>query len=260
MWSYPDIDPIAISLGPISIHWYAISYLVGIGIAWRVGLWRVQQDKRFNWNGDQISDLIFYAVLGVIVGGRLGYMLFYNFDVVLASPLTLFKIWQGGMSFHGGMLGVFAGMYIYSRWHHRTFFSVTDFIAPMVPLALGSGRLGNFANTELPGRVTDVPWAVIFPGELVARHPSSLYQFFLEGPVLFAVLWIFSRKKRPEMAVSGLFLIGYGLLRVVSEFFREPDAHINFVAFGWLTMGQILSVPMVVIGVVFMAYAYARRA
>lgn len=255
---YPDIDPVLISIGPVSIHWYAISYLVGIGFAWWL-LGRRARVTGMPWNDEQISDLVFYVVLGVILGGRIGYMFFYNFDALLAAPLSLFKIWQGGMSFHGGMLGVIAGLYAYSRVNKRPFFSVTDFIAPGAPIALGSGRLGNFANAELPGRVTDVPWGLIYPGDVVTRHPSSLYQFALEGPVLFAILWLFSRRPRPEMAVSGLFLIGYGSLRIISELFREPDAHIGFVAFGWVTMGQVLSLPMLALGFGLMIYTYSRK-
>lgn len=258
MTPYPDIDPIAISLGPIAIHWYAISYLAGIGLAWwALGRRAVRQD--LSWSDEQLSDLVFYIVLGVVLGGRIGYMLFYNFGALLDSPLSLFKVWEGGMSFHGGMLGVLLALYLYAHWHRRSFFSVTDFIAPGVPLALGSGRLGNFANGELPGRQTDVPWALIYPGDVVGRHPSSLYQFFLEGVVLFTILWLFSRRRRPEMAVSGLFLLGYGTLRIVSEFFREPDTHIGFVAFGWATMGQVLSLPMLILGAGFMVYAASRN-
>jgi phosphatidylglycerol---prolipoprotein diacylglyceryl transferase len=258
MWKYPDIDPVLISLGPIKIHWYAISYLAGLGIVWWLLNRRVRQQK-LDWNSDQIADLVFYGALGVIIGGRLGYMLFYNLDSLLANPLMLFRVWEGGMSFHGGMIGVFAGMYVYGRWHARAFFDITDFIAPAVPIALGCGRLGNFANGELPGRPTDVPWALIYPGDSIGRHPSSLYQFLLEGLVLFLILWTFSARKRPRMAVSGAFLLGYGCLRIVSEFFREPDLHIGFVAGNWVTLGQVLSLPMVLIGGAFLAYSYRQN-
>lgn len=255
MWHYPKIDPVLVHLGPLSIHWYAISYLVGIGLVWWVLTRRARSDD-IPWNDEQLADLVFYLVLGVIIGGRLGYMVFYDLPDLVSHPLALFKIWQGGMSFHGGMLGVFAGMYVYGRIQGRTFFEVADYIAPGVPLALGCGRLGNFANTELPGRITDVPWAVIFPGESVGRHPSSLYQAVLEGPVLFSVMWLFSAKPRPQMAVSGLFLVGYGTLRFTSEFFRQPDPQLGFIAFGWLTMGQLLSLPMILFGVAFLLYSY----
>ena len=257
MWHYPKIDPVLVHIGPLAIHWYAISYLVGIGLVWWVLTRRARSDK-IPWNQEQLSDLVFYLVLGVIIGGRVGYMLFYDMPVLIAHPLTLFKIWDGGMSFHGGMLGVFVGMYVYAHMNGRRFFEVADYIAPGIPLALGCGRLGNFANTELPGRVTDVPWAVIWPGQHVGRHPSSLYQAFLEGPVLFTIMWWFSAKPRPRMAVSGLFLISYGSLRTFSECFRQPDPQLGFIAWGWLTMGQLLSFPMIVFGLLFMVYAYRR--
>lgn len=254
---YPKIDPVAISLGPIEIYWYAISYLVGIGLVW----WTLGYRNRHYTSGytdEELSDLVFYAVLGVLLGGRIGYMLFYGFENLLADPVSALKIWQGGMSFHGGMLGVFIGVYFFARKSGRTFFQVTDFVAPSIPLALGSGRIGNFINTELPGRVTDVPWALIYPDGL-ARHPSSLYQATLEGPVLFLLLWIFAHGSRPRMAVSGLFLVGYGLLRVITELFREPDAHMGFILGDWLTAGQLLSLPMVLLGVAFIAYSYIDK-
>jgi phosphatidylglycerol:prolipoprotein diacylglycerol transferase len=254
---YPDIDPIAISLGPINIHWYAISYLVGICLVW----WLIEsrtRRKQLPWTSEQISDLVFYAALGVILGGRIGYVLFYNLSVFLTDPLILLQVWKGGMSFHGGMLGVLIAMTVYGRKTNRTFFEITDFIAPAIPVALGCGRLGNFINGELPGRVTDVPWALVYPGDTVARHPSSLYQALLEGLVLFSVLWLYSAKPRPRMAVSGAFLVGYGLLRVVSETFREPDAHLGFIAFDWLTMGQLLSVPIVLLGAGILIYSYSK--
>ncbi|XOV90743.1 MAG: prolipoprotein diacylglyceryl transferase [Pseudomonadota bacterium] len=256
MWNYPDIDPVAISLGPLSIHWYALSYMVGIAITWWLVGYRARHRPDLDWNPEQISDLVFYGVLGVIVGGRLGYVLFYNLPVLAADPLSLFRIWEGGMSFHGGMLGVLVGMYLYARWHGRHFFQITDYIAPAIPIALGCGRLGNFANGELPGRVTDLPWALVYPGDVVGRHPSSLYQFVLEGIVLFALMWVYSNRPRPMMAVSGLFLLGYGSLRIVAEFFREPDAHIGFIAWGWVTVGQTLSLPMALAGAGMMVFAY----
>ncbi|MBD3647545.1 MAG: prolipoprotein diacylglyceryl transferase, partial [Pseudomonadales bacterium] len=236
MWHYPDLDPVAISLGPLRIQWYAVSYLVGVGLTWWTMNIRARKYAK-SWNDEQVSDLIFYGVLGVILGGRIGYVLFYNLGELFRDPLMLFRIWEGGMSFHGGMIGVFVAMFVYGRMNGRTFFEISDFVAPSVPLGLGCGRLGNFVNTELPGRVTDIPWAVIFPGEAVGRHPSSLYQFFLEGPLLFAILWWFAAKPRPRMVVSGLFLTCYGALRFFSEFFRQPDVHLGFVAFGWVSMG-----------------------
>lgn len=258
MRHYPEIDPIAISLGPVSIHWYAISYLVGIGLVWLI-LCHRSKTKRLQWTDDDLSDLVFYTVLGVLLGGRFGYMLFYGFDNLLADPLSALKVWQGGMSFHGGLIGVLIGVLFFARKRGVGFFDVMDFIAPAIPLALGCGRIGNFINGELPGRVTDVPWALIYPGEVLARHPSSLYQALLEGPVLFAFLWLYSEKPKPAMAVSGMFLIGYGSLRVFSEFFREPDAHIGFVLFDWVTTGQLLSVPMVLLGLFLVAYSYSKN-
>lgn len=269
MWEYPSIDPVAISLGPIQIHWYALSYLIGISFVWWHLSFRnkkqAEKPKQHNvpvWTAEQLSDLVFYAVLGVILGGRIGYMLFYGMDQILENPVSVLRVWEGGMSFHGGMLGVFLGMYWFARKTGHTFFQVTDFIAPSIPIALGCGRIGNFINAELPGRVTDVPWAVIFPGDTVMRHPSSIYQATLEGPVLFLLLWLFALKARPTMAISGMFLIGYGSLRFVSELFRRPDLHMGadgFIAFDWLTTGQLLSVPMVLFGVVFIAYSYRQN-
>lgn len=247
MWHYPELDPVAISLGPVSVRWYAISYLVGIGLVWWTVLLRIKR-HRLPWTREHISDLLFYCLLGVILGGRVGYVLFYGFDNLIEHPASIFKVWQGGMSFHGGLVGVIAGVWAYSRRHKRAFFDIMDMIAPSIPLALGSGRIGNFINGELPGRVTEVSWAVIFPGDVVGRHPSSLYQATLEGPVLFAFLWWYASKKRPPMAVSGMFLMGYGSLRVFSEFFREPDAHIGYLLSNLVTAGQLLSLPMVVVG------------
>ena len=282
MWDYPSIDPVAISLGPLQIHWYALSYLIGISLVWwhlsfknkqAVASENTKDNKRAQknkqqaksgvpiWTAEQLSDLVFYAVLGVILGGRIGYMLFYGMDQIIENPTSLIRIWEGGMSFHGGMIGVFLGMYYFARKTGYTFFQITDFIAPSIPIALGSGRIGNFINGELPGRISDVPWAVIFPGDTVARHPSSLYQATLEGPVLFLVLWLFSRTPKPTMAVSGMFLIGYASLRFISEFFRRPDLHMGsegFIAFQWLTTGQALSLPMVVFGIAFMTYSYRQ--
>jgi len=255
MWYYPNLDPVAISLGPISIHWYAISYLVGIGLVW----WTLGYRNRHYASGysdEQLSDLVFFAVLGLLLGGRIGYMLFYGMENLLANPASALRVWEGGMSFHGGLIGVLLGVLWFARKTGRTFFQITDFIAPSIPIALGCGRIGNFINAELPGRVTEVPWGLVYPGEVVARHPSSLYQAMLEGPVLFALLWVFAMKPRPVMAVSGLFLVGYGLLRIFSEIFRQPDSHLGFVLFDQVTQGQLLSLPMVLLGAGFIAYSY----
>ena len=253
---YPVIDPIAINFGPIKIYWYAISYLVGIGLVWWTLAYRNRQ-YRSGYSNEELSDLIFYAVLGVLLGGRIGYMLFYGFNNLIENPFMVLKIWQGGMSFHGGLLGVLLAIWFFSRNVNRSFFSVTDFIAPSVPLALGCGRIGNFINTELPGRVTDVPWALIF-SDGIARHPSSLYQAAMEGPVLFVLLWSFAYRRRPEMAVSGLFLFGYGCFRLLTELFRAPDSHIGFVLTGLITAGQLLSIPMVLLGMIIIGFSYSQ--
>ena len=259
MWQYPEFDPVAISLGPVSIYWYAISYLVGIGLVWLLLERRSRKQERLQWLGDHLSDIIFHAVLGVLLGGRFGYMLFYGMENLAADPFSVLKIWQGGMSFHGGLIGVLIGVAVFARRRGVSFFAVTDFIAPAIPLALGCGRIGNFINAELPGRMTELPWALVYPGEAFGRHPSSLYQALLEGPVLFVLLWVYSMKPRPVMAVSGLFLLGYGSLRVFSEFFREPDAHLGFVLFEWVTRGQLLSLPMAIAGVFLVYYGYSRN-
>ncbi|HIG42237.1 MAG: prolipoprotein diacylglyceryl transferase [bacterium] len=268
MWNYPQIDPVAISLGPIAIHWYALSYLVGISMVW----WHLTRRSKvygsktpalkggpIQLNDEQISDMIFYGVLGVILGGRVGYMLFYGQQELIQNPLSIFTVWKGGMSFHGGMLGVFIAAFLFARKQNTTFFHITDFIAPSIPIALGMGRIGNFVNAELPGRLTDVPWAVIYPGDVVARHPSSLYQAMLEGPILFLILWLFTRQPRPLVSVSGMFMVGYGCLRFTSEFFREPDLHLGFIAFDWLTTGQLLCMPMVLFGLALLVYSYNNR-
>jgi phosphatidylglycerol:prolipoprotein diacylglycerol transferase len=258
MLTYPHIDPVALELGPLKIHWYGLMYLVGFAAAWALANYRASRPGS-DWTKEQVSDLIFLAALGVVLGGRLGYVLFYNFDHFLQAPLWLFAVWEGGMSFHGGLLGVIVAFWWFGRKHQKRFFTIADFTAPLVPIGLGAGRLGNFIGGELWGRVSDVPWAMLFPraGEL-PRHPSQLYQFALEGVVLFIVLWLFSRRPRPAMAVSGLFLCCYGCFRVLIEFFREPDAQLGFIAFDWLTMGQLLSVPMVLLGALLMAWGYRR--
>jgi phosphatidylglycerol:prolipoprotein diacylglycerol transferase len=252
----PQIDPVAIQLGPLAVRWYGLMYLVGFFAAWWLGRRRARQDGS-GWRVEQVDDLIFYAALGVILGGRVGYVFFYGFDQLLADPLYLLRIWQGGMSFHGGLLGVLVAAWLFGRKHGFGFFGTTDFVAPLVPIGLGAGRVGNFLNGELWGRVSDVPWAMVFPyaGPL-ARHPSQLYEAVLEGLVLFVLLWFYSAKPRPRMAVSGLFLIGYGSARTVVEFAREPDAHLGFLAGGWLTMGMLLSLPMIAAGAVMMWLAH----
>ena len=257
---YPDIDPVAISLFGLQIHWYGLMYLIGFVGAWLLCHHRSKQPGSL-WNAQQVSDLIFFGAVGVILGGRIGYTLFYNFSGFLADPLSLVRLWQGGMSFHGGMIGVLIALWLFARKSGKRYFEVVDFGVPMVPLGLAAGRIGNFINGELWGRASDVPWAMVFPGDplQISRHPSQLYQSLLEGVLLFAVLWFYSSRPRPLGAVTGLFGAGYGTCRIIAEFFREPDAHIGFIAFDWLTMGQILSLPMVVIGVAMMVWAYRTQ-
>ena len=248
MLTFPYINPVAFSLGPVKVHWYGIMYLVGFIGAWLLAYWRSKQ-YQLQWTVDQISDLIFYAALGVILGGRIGYMLFYNISELIHQPWVLFKIWEGGMSFHGGLLGVVLAVWYFAHRNHKTFLQVGDFIAPLVPLGLAAGRIGNFINGELWGRVTDVPWAMVYSHvDNQPRHPSQIYEFGLEGICLFILLWWYAAKPRPEGRVSALFLMGYALCRLIAECFREPDAQLGYLAFGWLTMGQLLSIPMFLVG------------
>ncbi|HIF9482021.1 TPA: prolipoprotein diacylglyceryl transferase [Photobacterium damselae] len=256
--TFPQIDPVLVQIGPLAIRWYGLMYLIGFAFAMWLANRRADQPGS-SWTKDQVSDLLFAGFLGVVIGGRIGYVLFYNFDLFLANPLYLFKVWTGGMSFHGGLLGVITAMFWYGHKNGRTFFSIADFIAPLVPFGLGMGRLGNFINGELWGRVTDVPWAMIFPtGGPLPRHPSQLYEFLLEGVVLFIILNLFIRKPRPTGAVSGLFLLCYGSFRFFVEFFRQPDAQLGFFD-GWLTMGQILSTPMILLGAAILIWAYKKK-
>lgn len=261
MLTYPNIDPVLLQVGSLKIHWYGVMYLLGFSSAWWLG---VVQTKR-NWAAfkttEQVSDLIFYAAIGVVLGGRLGYVLFYNLPVYIAHPLDIFKIWQGGMSFHGGLIGVLIAMYLYGRHQGRTFFQTTDFIAPLVPLGLLFGRIGNFINGELWGAPTDWPTGMIVPylKDNIPHHPSQLYEGFLEGFILFIILWIFASKPRPTMAISGLFLVGYGFFRFLVEFVRLPDAHIGYLMGGWLTMGHILTLPMLIAGSWMLWQAYRKN-
>lgn len=257
---HPNIDPIIVSIGPFDLRWYGLMYLVGFLFAWWWGNRQCQQPHHAaqGWTEKRFSDLLFWGFMGVIVGGRVGYVIFYQFDHFVQNPLYLFDITSGGMSFHGGMLGVISVLWIFAAKTKQSLLAVGDFIAPLVPVGLGAGRIGNFINGELWGRVTDVPWAMIFPAAgPFPRHPSQLYQALLEGFLLFAILALYSRKPRPVGAIGGLFLIGYGLARFVVEYAREPDAHLGLLAFGW-SMGQWLSAPMVVIGALLMVFAYKR--
>jgi phosphatidylglycerol:prolipoprotein diacylglycerol transferase len=256
MLPYPDIDPVIFSIGIIKVRWYGLMYVVGFVLGWWLARKRAAAGTS-PLGPSQVDDLVFYAMIGVIVGGRLGYCLVYGWDNLISDPLYLFKITEGGMSFHGGMVGVLAALWLYSRKLGTRFFDITDFMAPLVPPGLGFGRIGNFINSELWGKATDVPWGFNVNG--VGRHPSQLYEALLEGLVLFVILWTFSARKRPYMAVSGLFLLCYGLFRFFIEFFRMPDANLGYLAFGWVTMGQILSLPMILLGAALLAIAYRRR-
>ena len=262
MLPYPQIDPIIFSIGPLAIRWYGVMYLIGflaIGyLAWRKSVKGLAPTQ----NRAEVEDMIFYGALGVILGGRIGYMLIYQFDALLANPLTLFKITDGGMSFHGGLIGVLIAMVLFARKIDKPFLQVMDLLAPLAPIGLGLGRLGNFINQELWGRVADpsLPWAMVFPADpmQLPRHPSQLYQFLLEGVLLFIVLQFIARKPRATGFVSGCFLIGYGLARFIAEFFRQPDAHIGLEAFGWMSRGQELSLPMIAAGIVLVAVSQYR--
>jgi len=276
MLQYSSIDPIALQLGPLAIRWYGLMYLTGF-----VGGWWLVRRRAAQGNAPcsvvQVDDLLFYTALGVILGGRVGYMLFYGWDQVVDNPLNLLKIWQGGMSFHGGLLGVVVAMFLYARKIGCSLVELTDTIAPVVTIGLGAGRIGNFINGELWGRPTDLPWGMqlqcrefpdvcfnqlgLPPGTAVTPplHPTSLYEATLEGLVLFVILWTFSSRPRPTFAVSGLFLLCYGVFRSAVELVRMPDAHIDYLAFGWVTMGQVLTLPMILGGILALWFAYRSR-
>jgi len=263
MLTHPQFDPVFFSVGPVAVRWYGLMYVIAFVLFVVLGRLHIKRRPDLGITKEQIDDMLFYGMLGVVLGGRLGYILFYKLSHYLANPIEIFYIWQGGMSFHGGFLGVLVAMVLIARKQRRTFWQITDFIAPLVPTGLGAGRMGNFINGELPGRVTDPnlwPWAMWFPqadASPVARHPSQLYQFGVEGVLLFIVLWWFARKPRPVGAVSALFLIGYGAGRFLTEFARQPDDFLGFLALG-LSMGQWLSLPMIVAGAALMVYFYRR--
>ena len=273
MLTYPAIDPVAFAIGPLKVHWYGLMYLFGFAAAWALGRWRASRPG-FGWTADMVDDVVFYCVIGTIAGGRLGYMLFYGFDQLLANPLNILRVWEGGMSFHGGLIGVLIAIGLFARKHRLHFFQVGDFVAPLVPLGLLAGRIGNFINGELWGHATSLPWGMRLPCDRLPEyciglaagaqwslpvHASQLYEAALEGLVLFVILWWFSSRPRPMMAVSGLFLLLYGLFRFAVEFVRQPDAHIGYLAFDWLTMGQLLTLPMILAGAVLLALAYRQR-
>lgn len=272
MMIHPQFDPVLIRIGPLAIRWYALSYIVGFMLFLWLGRRRIAQGNTL-FTREMLDDFLTWGILGVIIGGRLGYVLFYKFSTYIDHPLDIFKVWEGGMSFHGGFLGVLAAMWLFSRKHKISFLKTMDFVAPLVPLGLASGRIGNFINGELWGRVTDINafWAMGFPQAhyedveaaahnplwaewlqqyaMLPRHPSQLYQFALEGICLFIVLWIFSKKTRPDGQVASLFLAGYGFFRFLAEFARQPDDYLGLLTLG-LSMGQWLSVPMIVLGAI----------
>ena len=254
MLTYPSIDPIAFSIGPLAVRWYGLMYLAGFAAGWWLALRRISRNQAPITRA-QLDDLLFLIVLGVILGGRLGYALFYKPGHYAAHPLEVLYIWQGGMSFHGGLLGVMVALAFAARRQGVDWLRLTDFIAPLTPLGFAAGRLGNFINAELPGRVTDLPWGMVMPGAGDApRHPSQLYQFALEGVVLFVFLWWFSSKPRARGQVSAMFLLGYGVLRFIAEFAREPDSFIGYLALG-LTMGQWLCLAMIAAGAALLAWS-----
>lgn len=277
--AFPKFDPIIFSVGPLSLHWYGLMYLIGFVFAMWLACRRADKPGS-GWSKAEVENLLYFGFLGVFLGGRIGYVLFYNLPMFLSDPVYLFKVWDGGMSFHGGLIGVIVVMLLFARKTQRSFFQVADFIAPLIPFGLGAGRLGNFINGELWGRVAaDVSWAMLFPGSrsedvdlaathpqwqqlldtygVLPRHPSQLYELALEGIVLFIILNLFIRKPRPIGSVSGLFLMGYGLFRFIIEFFRQPDAQLGLFN-NIISMGQILSLPMIIAGIILIIWAYRR--
>jgi len=255
MYTHPQFDPIAIHLGSFGIHWYGLMYLVGFIAFIVLGKMRARRDAWRGWNDVMVDDAMFFGALGVVLGGRMGYVLFYQTDYFLQHPLEIFAVWQGGMSFHGGFVGVVVAMILFARKYQKNWLSLMDFVAPLVPLGLGAGRLGNFINGELWGRPTYTDWGMVFPQvDNLPRHPSQLYEFALEGLLLFAVLWLYSAKPRSTGKVSALFLIGYGAFRFIAEFTRQPDANLGLLSLGF-SMGQWLSLPMLLAGVILWRWA-----
>ena len=269
---YPNINKVAVPLGPVDIHWYGITYIIGFLIAYVLLRVRARQEFHRDWKPDQISDLVFYGALGAIIGGRLGYVFFYNFSAFLNDPVYLFRVWDGGMAFHGGFLGALGAAAYYSYKTQRSFLAVVDFAAPVAPLGLFAGRIGNFINGELWGKTTSLPWGVQLPCDKFKSfctqptdlyspplHPAQLYEGVLEGLVLFAILWLFARRARPPGAILGLFLIFYGLFRFLVEFVRLPDSHIGYLMWNWVTMGQVLSLPMIIAGGALVYWSYTQQ-
>jgi len=257
MLQFPQISPEVFRIGPFAVHWYGVTYLLAFLAAWILGRRRAAANGVFT--PAQFDDLLTWGILGVLAGGRLGYALFYNPSYFLANSLDIFKVWEGGMSFHGGFLGVLIAQGLTARRYGRGFFQTMDFMAPLVPLGIFFVRMGNFINAELWGKVTDVPWGMVFPGAgPEPRHPSQIYEAALEGLVLFVIVWTFSAKPRPVMAVSGVFALGYGVFRCFVEFFRQPDAHLGYLAFGFVTMGMLLCVPLILTGLTLLFLAYGK--
>lgn len=258
MLIHPNFDPVALQLGPLAIHWYGLTYLIGFAGAWWLGTRRC--NEQYGWTRQEATDFVFYGALGAILGGRIGYMLFYGWESLSADPMMILRIWEGGMSFHGGFIGVALAFILFARSTGRTPFQVADFVAPMITVPVFTVRIGNFINGELWGRVTEQPWGMVFAraGDL-PRHPSQLYEACLEGLVMGLILWWYSSKPRPAGSVSGLFAALYGCFRFIIEFAREPDAHLGYVAFGWMSMGQVLSLPLVALGLGMIAYAYRPK-
>lgn len=261
MWSYPEINPVALAVGPLSIHWYGLMYLIGFAGGWALGVLRAR--KIAPWNADMVGDLLFYVAMGVILGGRVGYILFYDFAHYLEAPLDVFKVWQGGMSFHGGLLGVIVGMWLFARKTNQSLLAVGDFVAPLVTIGLFSGRIGNFINGELWGKATESQWGMLVYdpslNAVVAKYPTQLLEALLEGVVLLILLLWYTRKPRPFGSVAGLFLVAYGAFRFFVEFYRVPDAQLGYLYGDWLTMGQVLSTPMIIIGLGLMIYAHKKQ-
>jgi len=260
MWHYPNLDPVALDLGFFQIHWYGLMYLLAFLLGWWYGVWRAR--KLVDWTTERVGDLLFYIAMGVILGGRIGYILFYDLAFYLDQPMAIFQVWQGGMSFHGGLIGVTLAMWLFARKVNLSLFQVADFVAPLIPIGLLTGRIGNFINGELWGKVTDSPlgMAVYDPllQQVVVKYPTQLLEALLEGAVLFILLAWYANKPRPDGAIAGLFLLGYGVFRFLVEFYRMPDAHIGYLAWDWLTMGQVLSLPMILAGIGLMVWRYSN--
>lgn len=260
MLIHPTFDPVAVHIGSFGIHWYGLMYLTGFMAFLGLGRWRISKQNWQGWTPQMLDDALFYGALGVIIGGRLGYVVFYQPIYFLSHPLEILALWQGGMSFHGGFLGVLGAMMVFARKYQKSWLSIMDFVAPLVPIGLGAGRMGNFINGELWGRPTDVAWGMVFPQvDALVRHPSQLYEVGLEGIVLFTLLWLYSSKPRPTGAISALFLLGYGSFRFLVEYTREPDSYLGLLSLG-MSMGQWLSLPMILIGIVMYVVCTRNKA